>query len=238
MGSQEKPSQDLVKAAGAPNALEAFKKAMGAICEESPEILTGIVGTIDQRLLIPVRMVHATLKGHFFTQLLVEMEEFRKKGQINEDYLKSDHAWACFSDLLDFVDKTSPDPKRLGAIKTAFLKILSDGAKGSKGPYEQQLLRIICGLSAGEIIVLAAVSKMGHGGQVAGNYWRAEVANASGLLRDEIVAEIDEELARKRLITPINGEIGNLVSWGHKNRLTVLGVEVCNFIREQDVAAL
>jgi len=233
----EKASRDISQAADSPNALQAFKGAVKAISEESPEILTGILAQVLPPALIPVRMFHATAKGHFLKQLMIELEALRKTGQINEDYLKSEQAWACFSDLLDYIDKISPDPKRFEAIRNAFLRTLKGGATGHDAPYQQQILRVVCDLSAGEIVALAAIYKLGQNSpSMTVESWLCEVANASGLLRAEIVEGIEQSLMAKRLILsrklphPQFPPETPKIEWGQKNRLTVLGVEVCEKI--------
>ena len=232
MDKSLKPSQSIANAADSNNALTAFKGAIRAMIEESPEILTGILGTILPPALIPIRLFHATAKGQFLRQLMVELEKFREKGQIKEDYLKSEQAWACFSDLLDYIDKTSPDPKRHEAIRTAFLKILKQGATGKDSPHAQQLLRVICELSAGEIVVLATIYKMGTADVMSSAHtWQVNVANASGLLRSELVAAIESTLMTKRLVLPRGADNDVIPLWGQRNRLTNLGVEVCEYIR-------
>ncbi len=209
---------------------------MKAIGEESPEILAGLLATLIPQAAGPIRMFQATLKGQFLRQLLVELERLRKAGAIREDYLKSDPAKACFADLLDAIDKTSPDPKRLDAMRRAFLKTMEQGTTGHDAPYSQQMLRVIYGLSAGEIVALAAIYQMGGSAGVAAISWLTEVANKSGLLRLELVEEVEESLDRKRLIHPrAAGKSGresqNVLIWGQRNRLTTLGQEVCERIQ-------
>jgi hypothetical protein len=235
---KEKPSTSLVPAAGPIDSLALLKKAI----EESPEILTGVLGTLIPGALLPARLFHAGLKGQFAKQLTVELEEFRKKGQINEDYLKSEPAAACFSDLLDFIDRISPDPERYKAIREAFLRTMRRGEMGKGAVYAQQLLRIVYELSAGEIVVLATVYKMGSGGEVTASFWLNDVANRSNILRSEIVEGIERSLMEKRLILPRSTESAKsrpdfdypyIKIWGQRNRLTILGQEVCELIQRE-----
>lgn len=238
MTDKEKPSQEITRAADSPNAFVAFKGAMRAIYEESPEILTGVLGSVLPQALIPVRIFHATAKGQFLRQLMAETEELRKKGSIKEDFLKSEQAWACFSDLFDYLDKTSPDPKRLEAIKAAFLRILKNGSGADDSPHAQQLLRVVCELSAGEIAVLATLYRMGSGGQQPVRTWLADVANASRISSTEIVEGIEHTLIGKRIIfardngSPSFPPQTPMVIWGSRNRLTQLGIEVCEYMTQ------
>lgn len=229
---KEKASSDISKVTDGLNALDAVKAAAKAIGSESPEILTGVLATVLPSSLPLVRLFHAGAKNNFLKQLVVEAEELRQKGKISEDYLKTDEAHACFSDLLDAIDKTSPDPKRYEAIQTAFLKIMGHAQTGKGGVYAQQLLRVIYSLSSGEIAVLAALTKMGSGGRVQANVWLSEVAAQSGISSSEIVEEIEQTLMQKRLIHyradgPDTVHRPDIIKWGQKNRLTTLGQAVC-----------
>lgn len=237
---KENPSSDISKVTDGLNVFDALKAAAKAIGTESPEILTGVLATVLPPVLPIVRLFHAGAKNNLIKQIVIEVEEFRKKGAINEDYLKTDEAHACFSDLLDSIDKISPDPQRYDAIRTAFLKALERRETGHSAPHAQQLLRVIYELSSGEIVVLATIYGMGSpGGRQAANVWLSEVANKSGILRSEIVEEIEMSLMDKRLIA-LRGDVAdpkryqNIIQWGVRNRLTSLGQEVCdNFMRPQ-----
>jgi hypothetical protein len=238
---REKPSADISKVTDGLNVFDALKAAAKAIANESPEILTGVLATVLPPALPVVRLFHAGAKNNLIRQIVVEVEEFRKKGAINEEYLKTDEAHACFADLLDYIDKTSPDPKRYDAIRTAFLKVLDRKQTGKNAPYDQQMLRIICELSAGEIVVMGTIYKMGMGGEVRRSSWLCDVANNSGLLRLEIVEEIEESLMKKRLIYEHGdlraAEHAVIKKWGMRNRLTTLGQEVCEtFMRPEATA--
>lgn len=234
---KEKPSTSIVPAPS-DNALTAFKAAI----EQSPEILTGVLGTLLPGALIPARLFHAGMKGRLVHQLMVELEDFRKKGQINEDYLKSEPAAACFSDLLDHIDRISPDPERYKAIHEAFIRTIRRAEMGKNAPHAQQLLRVVYGLSASEILVLAAIYPMGNPNkEIRADSWLNEVANKSGLLRSELVEETEYELIQKRLIhsridranNPAHVTVINI--WGMKNRMTILGQEVCELIMRTDI---
>lgn len=236
----ENPSSDISRVTDGLNALDAVKAAAKAIGSESPEIMTGVLAAVLPSSLPLVRLVHASAKGNFLKQLMVEAEVLRGQGAINEEFLKTDEAHACFSDLLDAIDKMSPDPKRYDAIRTAFLKMMGHGQTGKSGVYAQQLLRAIYDLSAGEIAVLATIYHMGNGTNDRADSWLNDVANSSGILRSEVVEGIEETLIAKRLILPRVDQPKTYprgtdrISYGLKNRLTTFGQEVCeNFMRQQ-----
>lgn len=227
------PYENIEQAALAGSVSDVFR----VISTQTPEIVAGLL--MNRRPMIGkgIRLLLAGFKGAFLVELSRLVEEARKRGSIKDAYLASDPAKACFADLLDFVDKTSPDPKRFEAIRNVFLRILRQGETGTSAPYRQQMLRIVCDLSAGELVVLAAVYKLGTGANKNPESWRHEVANASGLLRAELVAGIEDGLVAKRLLLPLvstpnefSGETTE-VAWGIRNRLTLLGQEVCEQVQ-------
>lgn len=233
--TKEQPSKSIAHVLDSGNAFTALRAAI----EEAPEILSGALGTIIPGSLPLVRIVHAALKMNALKQIFVELEELRKKGAIDETFLKSDPAQACLADLLEAIDKTSPDPERLKAIKTAFLRVIQQGETGKSAAHAQEVLRMVYGLSAREIVVMATIHSMGSGGEVTAATWINDVANASGLMRSEIIEEIEHILTEKRLlfyrVMGTNGEgnhnrYGRIQHWGQKNRFTQLGLEVCQYI--------
>lgn len=82
-------------------------------------------------------------------------------------------------------------------------------------------------------MVLATVYKMGSGGRVIASHWANDVANRSGLLREELVFEIESALLKKRLLLPRNKDNEYIPDggWGQRNRLTILGQEICELIQ-------
>lgn len=224
-----------------PNAFYAFRGAMEAIRANPAQFGVGLAGLADSRFALAGRLYQAAARGSFAQQLQVEIEELIKQGKVSQEYLKTNEAHACFADLLDSIDRISPDPKRYEAIRTAFLKVLQRGETGTHAPYAQQMLRIIYELSAGEILVLATAYTMSRGGEVTADSWLNDVANKSGILRSEIVEGIELSLMQKRLIHArstrsgaANFEYPYIKVWGLRSRLTTLGQEVCEtFARPQ-----
>ena len=224
-----------------PNAFLIFKGVTQAIIKDPASFAIGAVGKVNPALGYAGHAFRSVVRGEFHKRIVADVEQLIHENAIKQEYLESEQAHACFADLLDYIDKISPDPKRYEAIRTAFLKILGRGETGKQAPYAQQMLRVIYGLSAGEITVLGTIYNMGGGGRVNGDTWLNEVANKSGLLRSELVAEIEDSLLKKRLILKRNDSRvvsefnqGDVLKWGMRNRLTTLGQEVCEtFARPQ-----
>lgn len=229
-----------IEAPESSNAFNAFRGAMQVIRENPAQFGVGLSGLADSRFALAGRLYQAAARGTFAQQIQAEVEEMIDEGTIKPAYLETDEAHACFADLLDSIDKMSPDPKRYDAIRTAFLRALGQGQTGKGGIYAQQMLRAIYELSAGEIVVLATIYHMGNGANDRIDSWLNDVANASGILRSEIVEGIEKTLMEKRLILPRVDEPKTYprhterISYGSKNRLTTFGQEVCeNFTQRQ-----
>lgn len=212
-----------------------------ATMEDSPELLTGVLGLTVAKFYGPIagasaflgtKIIHGALKGQGFQQIAAAFKTLRDQGKIEEDFIDSDLAKACLSEILQAIDQ-SPDPRRVEAIKNAFVRIaMAPGKTDGEKIYQQQLLNTIGLLSAGEIVLLAAMFRVGG----KDNYmdavrWLNEMARETGF-NDEGLVELSETpLIEKRLIRPRTLSDKSGISWGSRNRLTTLGERVCQVIQ-------
>lgn len=203
-----------------------------SILEESPEILTGFLEKVGGEVFSsPMRIFHASLKGNFLKQLAAEAEKLRRNGEVKEDYFETNQAKACFVELMDIVDKKSPDPARLDAIKKVFLTIATEKLGNRNDPLPQQILSIVGDLSAGELILLAAMYKAGGMNvYTAVEQWISEMADKTRFMRVELVVLHEQKLIGKLLVLPRHVATENRITWGQRNRLTDLGIAVCEFL--------
>ena len=131
---------------------------MRAIGEDSPEILTGVLGETVTALYGPVagvaatvgvKILHGALKGQGWRQIAAALQSLKDAGKIKEGFEDSDLGKACLAELLDAIDK-NPDPQRIKALKNAFLRIATDPGSDGEAIRQQQILRAIGALSSGE----------------------------------------------------------------------------------------
>lgn len=222
-----------------PSVLDVFDKAIDGLREKSVDLAIEAVGLFDPRIAFAGKVVQAAARGSFLQQLKEAIHGEAGAGRIKPEFLESEQAWACFADLLDYVDRISPDPERFRAIRQAFLRAMKQGETGKNAAYAQQMLRVIYELSAGELVVLASVYDLGHGASRRLESWLVDVANKSGILRTEIVETIEQSLMAKKLLLPRVAAPETFppmvqeVQWGQRNRLTTLGQEVCEAIMKE-----
>jgi hypothetical protein len=214
---------------------------MRAIGEDSPEILTGVLGAAATAAYGPVaglaatvgvKVLHGALKGQGWRQIAAALQPLKDAGKIKEDFEDSDLGKACLAELLDAIDR-NPDPRRIQALKNAFLRIAMQPGTESEAVLQQQLLHIIGTLSSGEIVLLATMYRVGGVKKYSGAHeWLTGMANETGFVDAGLVALAETPLMEKQLVTPRQHGDRSGVIWGQRNRLTSLGERVCAFMQE------
>jgi hypothetical protein len=210
------------------------------IAEDSPEVLTGVLGQAVSTLygaaagaiaVSGIKVIHSALKGSGLRQIAIEFKKLKDQGKIKEDFLDTDLGRACLSDLLGAIEQ-NPDPRRIQALKAAFLRIAVNPGNEAEAIYQQQLLQAIGGLTSGEIILLATMLRVGGTNtHNRADAWLNDMAGKTGFLAEGIVELAEESLIKKKLIMP-RAEDNILIRWGQCNRLTSFGERVCRFMQE------
>jgi len=210
-----------------------------AIGEDSPEILTTVLSAavtaqyghaVGVAATIAVKILHAAVKGQGWRQIAVALEELKAKGRIKEDFVDSDLGKACLSELLEAIDR-DPDPRRIDALKNAFLRIATQPGKNSEAIYQQQLLHVIGTLSSGEIVLLATMYRVGGANLYSDAHrWLNDMARETGFMDEGLVKLAEAPLMERHLILPRQYGDKSGISWGQRNRLTGLGERVCEFM--------
>jgi len=211
-----------------------------AIGEDSPEILTTVLSAAvtaqyghaaGVAATVAVKILHAAVKGQGWRQIAVALEELKAGGKIREDFVDSDLGKACLSELLEAIDK-NPDPRRIEALKNAFLRIATRPGKESEAIYQQQILHMIGTLSSGEIVLLATMYRVGGTNLYSGAHqWLNDMTRETGFIDEGLVKLAEAPLIEKHLILPRQHTDASGISWGQRNRLTGLGERVCEFIQ-------
>lgn len=212
-----------------------------AIGEDSPEILTTVLGAAvtatygpvaGMAAIFGVKVLHGAVKGQGWRQIAVALNELKSKGRIKEDFVDSDLGKACLSELLDAIDK-NPDPRRVQALKNAFLRIALQPGKDAEAVHQQQLLHLVGALSSGEIVLLATMYRVGGVNQYTGaDRWLSDMANETGFLDQGLVKLSEKPLMEKHLVLPRTLVDGSGIDWGVRNRLTSLGERICLFMQD------
>jgi hypothetical protein len=170
-------------------------------------------------------IVQAALKVRLFQQVAAEIEEFRKKGRIAQDFGKRENEVHTWVELFKFIDEETPDQERLDALKAMFFGANRIGAADGEKILTYQLFQIAKGLKSNELLVLKMAYEL-HGQQIAVNQsggWWGLVAERLGHGVDMLVHLAERALVENELLGQVNAS---------ERRLTLLGVKFCENIKQ------
>jgi hypothetical protein len=205
-----------------------------------------VVAASDRKdLFLSVGHIFQRLRScGFLGALKKEWDYLVEKGRIKNDYTTSEQHQECLQEMLDFLDKDSPDERRFSILKAIFLGAATkeQSTRGSVLP--QQYMSLCRTLSSGEVLVLQATFAIADRGSWSttkyARDWLKTVAEESGLHTSELVEIHERKLIEKNLLTdriaydtsPKYARNG--VDIGVNYRLTPLAIQMCKFIKEFD----
>lgn len=205
------------------------------------EGVTGAATSSKGELILSISHIFQKIRGGLFlSQLIKEWKKYRKKGKIKDDYQFTEQHKSCLQELLEFLDKDSPNETRFRVIKQIFLTAASEELSDRESFLPLQFIKIIRSLNDGEIILLTTIWGIAknHNGEYDSHYgavrWIEEVTKGSGLKHRELVEIHEEGLMDKRLLTPRQLADNSDVMVKPYYRLTNLGYELCQFIENYD----
>lgn len=192
------------------------------------------------------KIVQAAIKGKFLTQLGKEIEDYRKKGEIKEDYFATNKNRATLYELLKFLDEEVPDEELFVAVKSIFFSGISKDATAYDEALAYEFLQTAKHLSGTEILILKANYELAKGkvssavpkeslvsNQTSRSVWRRIIAKQMGYGDlHSVVAKYEQNLESLGLISPRNemdrlqGEFESPAN----RRLTDVGIKFCEFI--------
>ena len=208
-------------------------------------VLAGLASSDKKDWALSIGYILQRARGaNFLSVLINEMRQYREKGEIKDDYFQTDQGVDCLQEILDFIDKDSPDDVRFKAMKSAFLNIASEKNSKRVNALPLQIMKICRSLSSVEFLILAASYKMlksddakddDHNASNLGRYgnlgiWTKHVVEETGLRFPELIKEHEKQLANKNLISAAFDKNSGLFPRGEFYRLTSLGHHVCTFI--------
>ena len=198
--------------------------------------LMGIASSERKELILAVGHIFQRARAYGFLEALTrEWNEFQAKGKVDPDYTKSEQHRACLQELLDFLDKDSPDQIRFDAIKSIFLSAATEHLSSRDSFLPQQYMRTCRSLSSGEVVVLKTIYETvqqdkwnrKENSSVA---WLRAVAARSGLQHVELVEVHERCLIEKHLLTPRLHPDQSGIQLNDHWRLTDFGWALCRFI--------
>lgn len=203
--------------------------------------ITGVATSSRNELILSVSHTFQKMRGgQFLSAFLEEWKKYKEKGKVKDDYEYTEQAKVCLQELLEFLDKDSPDEVRFNVLKQIFLVAASENKSDRDSFLPQQFMKIARSLSDGEIVLLSTVLKMDRAS--GGNYdphlsagqWIADVTTASGMKHKALVENHEENLMAKRLLSQRKLEDRSGVFANPHYRLTDLGYDFCQFVENHE----
>jgi len=201
------------------------------------EGLTGVATSSKEERILSVSHIFQRMRGgQFLSSFSKEWKRYRKKGKVKDDYQYTEQHKVCLQELLEFLDKDSPDETRFKVLQRIFLVAASEQLSDRNSFLPQQFMKIARTLSDGEVMLLSAVWKIAKekGGDYEDHYgaskWIQEVTAASGLQYIELVETFEQGLMDKKLLTQRRLGDRSGVSVKPNYRLSSLGYELCKYI--------
>jgi len=200
------------------------------------EGLTGIATSDRKELGLSIGYIFQRLRGgQFLSQLTREWKKFQEKGRIKDDYQFTEQHKVCLQEVLDFLDKDSPDEMRFSALKQVFLLAATEEISDRHSILPQQYMKICRTLTSGEILVLNACYQMTQEEEPSkarepATRWLDKVAKVSGLEHPALVAFHEDELINKKLLSERLGSERGKVFLNPYFRLTSLAYDICKYI--------
>ncbi len=203
--------------------------------------ITGLATSSKNDLILSVSHAFQKMRGgQFLSAFLEEWKKYKEKGKVKDDYEYSEQGKVCLQELLEFLDKDSPDEIRFRVLKQIFLVAASEEISDRNSFLPQQFMKIARSLTDGEIMLLSAVWEINkaHEGDYSQHYaaadWIRDVTESSGMKHFELVEINEEGLMSKRLLTPRLHSDRSGVKANPHNRLSTLGYEFCQYIEKYD----
>ncbi len=210
------------------------------------EFLTGFASADKKDWALSIGYLLQRVRGgNFMDQLIQEVQKYKENGKIKEDYLKTEQSITCLQEILDFIDKDSPDNIRFEAIKDLYLTICAETLSNRDDILPHQLLRICRKLSSAELSILFATydvtlnenwkeeetKNMQSRGCGLVRDWIKYMISKSGLKFQELVVLNEESLIQQKLLTRRDAPEGSGFIYSEYYRLTSLGYHLCQFIK-------
>ncbi len=210
------------------------------------EFITGIlISDTNHYKLSAGRLVQASIKCNLFRQLGNDIRDYIDKGEIKEDFLNKPQNQHTLSDLLNFIDETTPDEKRFNAMKELFLKSVSTNSSESEQALLYQFMKLCKDLESGDLLVLKAAYDIKNGNQSknisqiglkdsSAETWLKNISIQIGHNIKALVEFHEEKLENLKLISSRNHADKSGIKVTDYYRLTELGYRICEYIYKKN----
>jgi hypothetical protein len=206
------------------------------------EIVTGALGEGMKGVAMSAgRLVQGALKVQLLTQFAREINYFRERGKIEEDFAKDKYGFQGWVELIAVIDSETPDEDRVKAMKAAFFAINRINSRDGDRIASYQLFRIAKRLTSGQILILKAAYELSKTnafprGAMNADTWFQQIANHLGHGLVSLVEHEDKSLTDYYLLNRRSSEVRGSGVDGTNARLTDFGLRLCKMIEEYDEA--
>jgi len=215
---------------------------LGQTYKAVAEGLTGLTASaVSNRkdLILSVGHIFQQTRVQGFLDILIEeWGKYRKAGRIKNDRFDTQQHQECLKEILDSLDRDSPDQLRFRMLKALFLGAATEEEIKRESPLPQQYMSLCRKLSSGEALVLQADYALVKCGKYevpsSAGAWLEQMAKASGLQYPPLVEMHERGLIEKNIISPRTLGDKSGCAGGTEGRLTLLGIGLCHFISTFD----
>jgi hypothetical protein len=213
--------------------LQKSSAALGNQLQPVVEFVTGFMSSERKDWYLSAGHILQRVRGGRFLQtLLNEVNAYREKGRIKEDYFNTEQGQACLQELFDALDKDSPDEIRFKAMKAVLMTAATESKSTREDVLPQQLMGICRSLSSAEVLLLsAAFTWRAPDGTQSSVSWMHHALQHSALEIRELVTATERLLVEKSLFTRFAYKDESGFFPGKHGRLSELGFRVCEFIK-------
>lgn len=131
------------------------------------EVVTGLLADGPRQIAVSgAKIAQGALKGHMFEQVAREVQDWRAKGKIDENFGDTKYGYQSWVELLTIIDNECPDPDRLEALKAMFFSVNQVNAADAEKVLAYQLFQIAKELTSSQLLLLKACYELGKLGAI------------------------------------------------------------------------
>jgi hypothetical protein len=196
----------------------------------SIESMTGFLASGPKEWTLAIgRVIQAPLKAKLFEQFAQEINEFRKKGKIPDNFAEQKNGAQTWTELFTIIDQECPDEERLEALKAMFFSVNKVNTEDAERALQYQLFQITKKLNSNDLMVLKAVFESPEANtQTNLREWMQAVSRQLGHSLAALVELAEINLVESRLLSERIPPDRLRVN---PNRLTDLGNKMCDNIK-------
>jgi len=209
------------------------------------QAVTGL-GVSDKRDMLRdvSHLVQRSIQGHLATGLAEEYKILRERSRIKEDYETTDQCRQQTSYIFNAINSDGAiDEQRFRAMKNIFLNSAQETMSNRNDRLPVVLMKICSTLDMGEIMVLetayrlnqelmASEDKTPKYQPMASRSWLELIATQSGLGVEDMVAQYEQTLMAKGLLSKRSA--GGEIVVDSNYHLSGTGLKLCEFIKNYE----